>query len=134
MVALVDSAKKKDSEIVVATVMARKSNSCQLPVLIVFALLSFFFVQSAFAQVFSPEVKKVAEDFVCQCGCNHQPYACGMVNCGSAIPLQKEIQGYLEQAKSRQEIRDIFVSKYSKLILSAPTTQGFDLTAWTMPF
>jgi hypothetical protein len=77
------------------------------------------------AQVFPPEVKRVADDFVCQCGCNHQLSACGMVNCGSAVPLQEEIQGYLRQGKSHQEIRDTFISKYSNLILSAPTTHGF---------
>ena len=95
---------------------------------------SCLIVSSVFAQVFPPEVKRVAEDFVCQCGCNHQLSACGMVNCGSAVPLQEEIQGYLKQGKSHPEIREIFVAKYSKLILSTPTTRGFDLTAWTMPF
>jgi len=91
-------------------------------------------VPNVHAQVFPTAVKRVADDFVCQCGCNHQLSACGMVNCGSAVPLQEEIQGYLRQGKSHQEIRDIFISKYSNLILSAPTTHGFDLTAWTMPF
>ena len=95
---------------------------------------SCFVISSVFAQVFSSEVKSVAEDFVCQCGCNHQLSACGMANCGSAVPLQEEIQGYLKQGKSHPEIREIFIAKYSKLILSAPTTHGFDLTAWTMPF
>ncbi|MFN8006634.1 MAG: cytochrome c-type biogenesis protein CcmH [Terriglobia bacterium] len=95
---------------------------------------ALFSVPQGFAQAFPPEVKKVAEEFVCQCGCNHQLSACGMVNCGSAVPLQEEIQGYLKAGKSRQEIRETFVAKYSRLILSTPTTRGFDLTAWTMPF
>jgi cytochrome c-type biogenesis protein CcmH/NrfF len=134
MLVQIDIAKKIDAELLVASVMTSKWWSRLSFALIGFALLCFFFAQGAFAQVFSSEVKKVAEDFICQCGCNHQLSACGMVNCGSAVPLQNEIQGYLEQGKSRQEIRDIFISKYSKLILSAPTTRGFDLTAWTMPF
>jgi cytochrome c-type biogenesis protein CcmH/NrfF len=99
-----------------------------------FVLLMMGIFPVVHAQVFPPEVKRVADDFVCQCGCNHQLSACGMVNCGSAVPLQEEIQGYLKQGKSHQQIRDIFISKYSNLILSAPTTHGFDLTAWTMPF
>ncbi|HEX2522400.1 MAG TPA: hypothetical protein VHP35_09750, partial [Terriglobia bacterium] len=40
------------------------------------------------AQIFPPEVKKASEAFVCQCNCNHQLSACGMVNCGSATPLR----------------------------------------------
>jgi cytochrome c-type biogenesis protein CcmH/NrfF len=31
------------------------------------------------------------------------------------------------------QIVDDFVAKYGKLILSAPTAEGFDLVAWTLP-
>ncbi len=86
------------------------------------------------AQVVTPEVKEASEPFICQCGCNHQLSACGMVGCGSATPLRAEIAGYLAEGKSRQEIVNLFVAKYGKVILSAPTGQGFDLAAWTMPF
>ena len=87
-----------------------------------------------FAQVFPPEVKKASEAFVCQCSCNHQLSACGMLNCGSATPLRTEIQEHLKQGKSQKEIVDAFVAKYGKVILAAPTTQGFDLAAWLAPF
>lgn len=87
-----------------------------------------------FAQVFPPEVKTASEAFVCQCSCNHQLSACGMLNCGSATPLRTEIQEYLKQGKSQKEIVDAFVAKYGKVILAAPTTQGFDLAAWLTPF
>jgi cytochrome c-type biogenesis protein CcmH len=40
----------------------------------------------------------------------------------------------LRQGKTEKEITSIFVAKYGKVILAAPTTQGFDLTAWTLPF
>jgi cytochrome c-type biogenesis protein CcmH/NrfF len=123
-----------DGEFLVATLMTKKSNFRLSLALIGFALLPFLFAPIAFTQVFSPEVKKVAEDFVCQCSCNHQLNACGMVNCESGVPLQQEIAAYLKEGKARQQIREIFISKYSNLILSAPTTHGFDLTAWTMPF
>jgi cytochrome c-type biogenesis protein CcmH len=91
-------------------------------------------IAPAFGQVFSPEVKKASEAFVCQCGCNHQLSACGMLNCGSATPLREEIDGYLKEGKTQQQIVSAFVAKYGKVILSAPTTQGLDLAAWTTPF
>ena len=94
----------------------------------------FLFPSSQFAQVFPPEVKKASEAFVCQCSCNHQLSACGMLNCGSATPLRTEIQEHLKQGKSQKEIVDAFVAKYSKVILAAPTTQGLDLAAWLIPF
>ncbi|MSO22763.1 MAG: hypothetical protein EXQ58_05805 [Acidobacteria bacterium] len=98
------------------------------------AAASFVTPSSQFAQVFSPEVKNASEAFVCQCGCNHQLSACGMLNCGSATPLRAEIQGHITEGKSQKEIVEAFVAKYGKMILAAPTTQGFDLAAWLTPF
>ena len=86
------------------------------------------------AQIVSPEVMKVSERFVCQCGCSEQLSVCAMLNCGSATPLRAEIAELLKQGKTEKEITSIFVAKYGKVILAAPTTQGFDLTAWTLPF
>lgn len=57
-----------------------------------------------------------------------------MVNCGSATPLREEIAEHLKQGRTQQQIVDAFVAKYGKVILSAPTTQGFDLAAWITPF
>ena len=85
-------------------------------------------------QVFPPEVKRVSEAFVCQCGCNHQLSACGMLNCGSATPLRTEIQEKLKEGKDQKEIVEAFVAKYGKVILAAPTNRGFDLAAWLTPF
>ncbi len=88
----------------------------------------------ASAQVVSPEVRKASEAFYCQCSCRHQLSACGMISCGSATPLRAEIADYLKQGKTQQQIVDSFVAKYGKVILSAPTGEGFDLAAWIMPF
>lgn len=109
-----------------------KSKCCAFFGLMLIALLMF--PSRQFAQVFPPEVKEASEAFVCQCGCNHQLSACGMLNCGSATPLRSEIQEHLKQGKSQKEIVDAFVAKYSKVILAAPTTRGFDLAAWLTPF
>lgn len=100
----------------------------------VLIVLVFLIPSRQFGQVFSPEVRNASESFVCQCGCNHQLSACGMLNCGSATPLRTEIQEHLKQGKTQQEIVQAFVAKYGKVILAAPTTQGFDLAAWLTPF
>jgi cytochrome c-type biogenesis protein CcmH/NrfF len=101
---------------------------------IMVVILSLHLPSLLLAQVFPPEVKKASEAFVCQCNCNHQLSACGMVNCGSATPLRQEIAGHLKEGKTQQQIVDAFVAKYGKVILSAPTTQGLDLAAWMIPF
>ena len=91
-------------------------------------------IEIGHSQIVSPEVRKISERFVCQCGCNEQLSVCAMLNCGSATPLRTEIAELLKQGKTEREIADVFVAKYGKVILAAPTTQGFDLTAWTLPF
>jgi cytochrome c-type biogenesis protein CcmH/NrfF len=101
---------------------------------IVVVIFSLHLPSLLFAQVFPPEVKKASEAFVCQCSCNHQLSACGMLNCGSATPLRQEIAEHLKKGETQQQIVDAFVSKYGKVILSAPTTQGLDLAAWVTPF
>lgn len=111
--------------------VGRGRDLCRLLALIF--LLEALCASEGFAQVFSAEVKKVSENFVCQCGCNHQLSGCGMLYCGSAGPLRTEINEMLEAGRSEKEIVGEFITKFGKLILSAPTGEGFDLVAWTMP-
>ncbi|MDE2965048.1 MAG: cytochrome c-type biogenesis protein CcmH, partial [Acidobacteriota bacterium] len=96
-------------------------------------LPAILFSSPAAAQIFSPEVKKVSENFVCQCSCNHQLSGCGMLHCGSANPLRSEIDQKLQAGMTEEQIVDDFVAKYGGVILSAPTGEGFDLVAWTLP-
>ena len=97
-------------------------------------LLGILLPPPASAQVFSAEVMKVAENFVCQCsGCDHQLSECGMLHCGSANPLRSEIDQKLQAGLTEAQIVDDFVAKYGKVVLAAPTGEGFDLLAWTLP-
>ena len=96
-------------------------------------LFGLVFCPRVSAQVFSPEVKKVSENFVCQCGCNHQLSGCGMLHCGSANPLRAEIDEKLKAGMTENQIVDDFIDKYGKVILAAPTGEGFDLAAWALP-
>jgi len=73
-------------------------------------------------------------DLTCQCGCGLTVHSCNHLNCGSGIPLKKEIAAQLETGKSRAEILEHFQTKYGEKILSSPTTRGFNLAAWTVPF
>ena len=86
-------------------------------------------------QIVTPEVKKVAEAYMCECGdCNYQLSQCSMLNCPSATPLRAEIADYLKKGLNEQQIKETFIAKYGKVILSAPTAQGFDRAAWALPF
>ena len=40
----------------------------------------------------------------------------------------------MNQGKGEEEIVAAFVARYGEKVLSAPTTSGFNLAAWIMPF
>ena len=48
--------------------------------------------------------------------------------------MREELKHLIAEGKTDKEIRAAYVEKYGTTILSAPTTTGFDLTAWIMPF
>ncbi len=82
----------------------------------------------------SREYKEACDRLVCQCGCSEQLSVCAMQNCSSATPMRAEIRERLQKGDTVDQIVDSFVMRYGKKVLSAPTTKGFDLSAWIMPF
>jgi cytochrome c-type biogenesis protein CcmH len=48
--------------------------------------------------------------------------------------LRDEIRQQMALDKSKEEILAHFADKYGEKILSSPTTTGFNLVAWVMPF
>lgn len=73
-------------------------------------------------------------DLTCQCGCGLTVHSCNHLNCGSGIPLKKEIAEHLAAGETREQILRHFQTKYGEKILSSPTTTGFNIAAWTVPF
>lgn len=73
-------------------------------------------------------------DLTCQCGCGLTVHSCNHLNCGSGIPLKKEIAEQIAAGRTREEILAHFSTKYGEKILSSPTTTGFNIAAWTVPF
>jgi len=77
---------------------------------------------------------EIEEALTCQCGCGLTVHSCNHVQCPSGIPLKAEISEQLAAGKSGTEVLTYFSTKYGEKILSAPTTTGFNLVAWVMPF
>jgi cytochrome c-type biogenesis protein CcmH len=82
----------------------------------------------------SADYKRATQQLVCQCGCNEQLSVCAMQNCHSATPMRAEIREKLQAGETVEQIVAGFVARMGKQVLAAPTTKGFDLTAWIMPF
>jgi cytochrome c-type biogenesis protein CcmH len=74
------------------------------------------------------------ESLTCQCGCGLTVHACNHLQCPSGIPLKEEIASQLALGKTREDVLSYFSGKYGEKILSSPTTSGFNIVAWVMPF
>jgi cytochrome c-type biogenesis protein CcmH len=82
----------------------------------------------------APSGQEIAEGLTCQCGCGLTVANCNHPSCSFSVPMRQHIDTMLAHGMGRAEIIAYFRKQYGEKILSAPTTQGFNLLAWTMPF
>ncbi len=82
----------------------------------------------------TPTNAQVSEGLTCQCGCGLTVANCNMPTCGFSVPMRAEIDAMIRKGMSRAQIIAFYRHKYGEKVLSAPTTEGFNLLAWTMPF
>jgi cytochrome c-type biogenesis protein CcmH len=78
-------------------------------------------------------VQEVGEGLTCQCGCGLTVANCNHPSCSFAIPTRGEIVAMIQKGLSRAQIIQTFRHKYGEKVLSAPTTEGFNLLAWVIP-
>jgi len=81
-------------------------------------------------------VKELTQKLMCTCGtCNatlgHCPHS---VTCSNYVGMMKEVTKMVDDGKSDDAILAAFADKFGATVLSAPTTSGFNLVAWVMPF
>lgn len=79
-------------------------------------------------------VDAVAEGLTCQCGCGLTVANCNHPQCEFSVPVRTQIEEMIGRRMTRAGIIATFRTKYGEKILSAPTTEGFNLLAWLMPF
>ena len=97
--------------------------------LIVFSMLGAYAVAAT-----RPTVEQVAQRLTCQCGCGLTVANCNMPTCSFSVPTRHHIRDLIAQGKSQVEIIAFYRHKYGEKVLSAPTTEGFNLLAWITPF
>lgn len=86
------------------------------------------------AQTPKISVDEVAEGLTCQCGCGLTIANCNHPSCSFSVPAKEQIEAMINRGLGRDAIISSFRAKYGEKILSAPTTQGFNLLAWVTPF
>jgi len=79
-------------------------------------------------------VDDTAQGLTCQCGCGLTVANCNMPTCGFSVPMREEIAAMIDKGMDRPAIISFYRKKYGEKVLSAPTTEGFNLLAWIMPF
>ena len=110
--------------------------SCGALRLIAFAIVCIGLLTpvTASADATKASQQEVAEALTCQCGCGLTVANCNHPNCEFSVPVREKIDAMLAHGMGRTEIIAYFRTQYGEKILSAPTTQGFNILAWTMPF
>lgn len=71
---------------------------------------------------------------MCACGCRQILLECNHVGCSYSSRMRDELQIAMTSGDSDDLILQGFVQKYGATVLAAPTTTGFNLWAWIMPF
>lgn len=106
-------------------------------------IVLFLLCASAFSQEqkLAPEnidptfLSSIRKELACDCGCGMTVQDClgGMI-CSESRSYSNEVIDLLKAGKNREQVLQAMVAKYGEKILSAPTKEGFNLTAWTFPF
>ena len=80
---------------------------------------------------------------MCKCGCNQILLECNHVGCSYSTQMREELMAGLTRGasgpgSSTPDSDDLvlqsFVQKYGATVLAAPTTSGFNMLAWIVPF
>lgn len=78
--------------------------------------------------------RRISDKLICQCGCNYGLSHCPHLECPSAPVLRQAIRDRLAAGQSEGEVLQAMVAQFGPAVLAAPPAEGFNLTAWVMPF
>ena len=76
---------------------------------------------------------QVGHQLMCICGCAQILVECNHVGCPSSDSMRNELMAAIDRGDSDSLVEQAFVQKYGPTVLAAPTTSGFDRTAWIFP-
>src|ERR1700723_908112 len=78
--------------------------------------------------------KEIGHQMMCICGCGQLLLECNHVGCPDSDGMRNELMAAVSRGDSDSLVEQSFVQKYGPTVLAAPTTSGFDRTAWIVPF
>ena len=78
--------------------------------------------------------KALGQKMMCPCGCNQMLLECNHVGCPDSDGMRAKLAAGAKRGDPDDTILRSFVEDYGNTVLAAPTTSGFNLVAWIMPF
>jgi len=75
----------------------------------------------------------IGHQLMCICSCGQILLECNHVGCPDSDGMRNELMAAVSRGDSDSLVEQAFVQKYGPTVLAAPTTAGFDRTAWIMP-
>ncbi len=97
------------------------------------ALTLLLIVPAAPARAGEPTPQqRIEQQLMCYCGCSDLTVR--TCTCGTADAIRADIAAQLGAGKSPEQVVAWYIERHGEKIRSAPTTAGFDLVAWIMPF
>src|SRR3974390_1077953 len=82
----------------------------------------------------STRFNELGHQLMCICSCAQILLECNHVGCPDSDMMRNELMAAVNRGDSDSLVQQAFVQKYGPTVLAAPTTTGFDRTAWIMPF
>jgi cytochrome c-type biogenesis protein CcmH len=79
-------------------------------------------------------VNFLGHQMMCMCGCGQILAECNHVGCTYSSRQLAEVREMVLRGDNDAAIKDAMVQKYGTTVLAAPTTSGFNIVAWIMPF
>lgn len=77
---------------------------------------------------------RIGEQLICTCGCTQGALVCNHVGCPVVTQMRNEIVQRAASSDSDELVLQSFVQEYGTQVLANPTTHGFNLVAWIMPW
>lgn len=112
---------------------------------LVLAVLCFAFLGAEPARTVDARFNNLGHKLMCKCGCNQILLECNHVGCSYSTQMRDELTAALTRGgsggpggtstpDSDELVLQGFVQKYGATVLAAPTTTGFNIVAWIVPF
>src|SRR5215472_2081476 len=81
----------------------------------------------------SARFSELGHQLMCICSCGQILLECNHVGCPDSDMMRNELMAAVGRGDSDSLVEQAFVQKYGPTVLAAPTTTGFDRTAWIFP-